>query len=95
MSVSQASLSAIVRGEVQGVYFRAFVQRHALALGLTGFVRNLPRGRAIEVQAEGEQRQLEELIEYLKIGPPGARVEKVELNWSDYTGAFYDFDILY
>ncbi len=89
-----ASLQAIVYGYVQGVFFRAFVSRRARELGLTGYVRNLAEG-TVEVQAEGERKQLEKLIGYLKVGPPGARVEKVVTNWSEYTGNYSGFDIRY
>jgi acylphosphatase len=82
-----ASLQAIVYGYVQGVFFRAFVSTRARALGLTGYVRNLPEG-TVEVNAEGERNKLEKLISYLEIGPPGARVEKVVTNWSKHTGSY-------
>jgi len=90
-----ASVHAIVYGYVQGVFFRAFVSRRANELGLTGYVRNLPNGEAVEVQAEGERKQLEELIGYLKVGPPAARVERVVTNWSEYTGSYSEFNIRY
>ena len=90
-----ASLSATVHGRVQGVFFRSFASRHARALGLTGYVRNLPRGRAVEVVAEGEREKLEELIGHLRDGPPGARVDGVEVVWSEYTGRFPRFEVRY
>ncbi len=90
-----ASVQATVYGRVQGVYFRAFASRHAAKLGLTGYVRNLPGGRAVEVQAEGERNKLENLIDYLKVGPPGAIVESVETNWSEYKGSYSSFNIRY
>jgi acylphosphatase len=49
----------------------------------------------VEVQAEGEKAKLERLIEHLKMGPPGARVERVETNWSEHSGAYADFTIRY
>ncbi len=88
------SVRATVYGYVQGVFFRAFVSRRATQLGLTGYARNLPGG-AVEVQAEGERRQLEELINYLKVGPPTAKVEKVVAEWSEYTGSYSRFNIRY
>ena len=88
------SVQAVVCGYVQGVFFRAFVVEWANELGLTGYVRNL-RGGTVEVLAEGERRQLEKLIGYLKVGPPGARVEKVVTNWSEYTGGYSRFRIRY
>ena len=90
-----ASVRAIVYGYVQGVFFRAFVSRQATELGLTGYVRNLAGGEAVEVNAEGERDKLEKLISYLKLGPPGAKVEKVVTNWSEYTGNYSRFDIRY
>ena len=88
------SVQATVYGCVQGVFFRAFVAEHAHELGLTGYVRNLP-WRAVEVVAEGERKQLEKLIDYLKTGPTDARVEKVVTNWSEYTGNHSGFRIRY
>jgi len=90
-----ALVQATVYGRVQGVFFRSFVSRQATQLGLTGYVRNLPDGRAVEVHAEGERKQLEELISYLKIGPPGAKVQKVETSWSEYSGDYSRFSIRY
>ena len=90
-----AAVQVIVYGRVQGVFFRAFASRQATELGLTGYVRNLPGSEAVEVNAEGERKQLEELIGYLKVGPPPARVERVVTNWSEYTGGYSRFSIRY
>lgn len=88
-------MHALIKGRVQGVYFRAFVEEHALALGLTGFVRNLPGGRAVEVKAEGERKGLERLLTYLRRGPPEAKVAEVEVSWGEYRGDFSAFEILH
>ena len=90
-----ASVRVVVYGYVQGVFFRAFVSGQATKLGLSGYARNLPAGEAVEVQAEGERRQLEKLIGSLEVGPPAARVEKVVTNWSKYTGSYSGFNIQY
>jgi len=95
MTTDLASVQAIVYGRVQGVYFRAFTVRQARELGLTGYVRNLPDWRTVEVRAEGERSKLERLIGYLQVGPPGARVERVETNWSEYTGSYSNFSVKY
>jgi len=87
-----ARLQATVYGVVQGVNFRAFVLRHARVLGLTGYVRNLPLG-TVEVMAEGDREQLERLLKQLEVGPRGARVERVELSWPQYTGSYTRFEI--
>ena len=90
-----ASVKALIYGRVQGVFFRAFTSSHAAELGLTGYVRNLPGGEAVEVQAEGKRNKLERLIGYLKVGPPGARVDRVEASWTEHTGSYSNFSIKY
>ena len=77
---------------MQGVFFRSFVERHARTLGLKGYARNLFDGR-VEVEAEGEKSALEELLKQLHQGPPGARVEGVDVEWGDAEGRFKDFTV--
>ena len=88
------SVQATVYGRVQGVFFRAFAAEQANELGLTGYVRNL-HGGGVEVLAEGERRQLEKLVDCLKVGPSDARVKKVVTNWLEYTGSYSGFRIRY
>ncbi|MDD5083176.1 MAG: acylphosphatase [Dehalococcoidales bacterium] len=88
-----ASVRVLVYGRVQGVFFRDFTLRQAQKLGVTGYVRNLPSGEAVEVQAEGEKPQLEKLIDYLKTGPPGARVANIVTSWSGYNNSYARFVI--
>ena len=88
-----ASVRVVVYGRVQGIGFRFFTREQAKRLGLTGYVRNLPDGGTVEVVAESEKDRLENLLKYLRAGPPGARVERVEANWSEYTGQYDDFSI--
>ena len=85
----------MVYGRVQGVFFRAFTSKCATELGLTGYVCNLPDGKAVEVKAEGERDKLKRLISQLAVGPSGAKVERVESDWSDYTGDYSNFNIRY
>ncbi|MDD5289001.1 MAG: acylphosphatase [Dehalococcoidales bacterium] len=87
-----AALQAIAQGRVQGVYYRVFASRNATKLSLTGYVRNLP-DRSVEICAEGERKQLEKLVEQLKKGPPGARIDNLALTWSEYTGKYHDFSV--
>ena len=89
------TVRVIVHGWVQGVFFRDSTSRRARELGLTGFVRNLPGGKALEVRAEGERQQLDKLIDFLKVGPPAARVDRVETTWLEYTGDYSGFSISY
>ncbi len=66
------------RGRVQGVGFRYYVLRHARELGVTGTVRNRSDG-SVEALLQGETGAVEELIERLRRGPRGARVEAVDV----------------
>jgi len=90
-----AALLATVHGRVQGVNFRFFVLRNARALGIKGYVRNLSDGRALEVYAEGEKENLDELLGHLNVGPPRAAVRRVDVKWSPYRGHFNDFGLRY
>jgi len=69
-------LHARVKGRVQGVGFRYFVQHHAQTLGLDGFVRNLRDG-GVELEATGSPDDLDRLEALIRRGPPGAYVEHV------------------
>ena len=88
-----ASFHGIVRGRVQGVNFRSFVSHHANVLGLAGYVRNLPDGKAVEVLAEGERVKLQELVKHLHEGPAWARVDDITINWNEYSGKYSTFDL--
>jgi acylphosphatase len=66
----------LVKGRVQGVGFRWFVQREASEIGLKGWVRNTEEGH-VEVVAAGEQEDLAELKQALHKGSRGSRVDAV------------------
>ncbi len=66
-----------IRGRVQGVGFRWWVQGEANRLGLDGWVRNRRDG-SVELRARGAEAALDRLGERLEEGPPAARVEAVE-----------------
>jgi acylphosphatase len=88
-----SALKVVLTGRVQGVMFRDFTRRQAQRLSLTGYVRNLPGGRAVEVEAEGDRDKLEELLRIIALGPPRAMVEAVSPMWGEYTGKYMDFRI--
>lgn len=66
-----------VAGKVQGVWFRASTREQAVALELRGYANNLRDGR-VEVLAVGDEAALERLAQWLRHGPPNARVERIE-----------------
>ncbi len=80
-----------VTGRVQGVFYRATTQEKARELGLVGWVCNTEDG-AVEVHAEGRESAIETLIEWCKNGPPGARVDGVDVAGAVPEG-FVSFDI--
>ncbi|MFQ5507940.1 MAG: acylphosphatase [Leptospirillia bacterium] len=77
------SAEAVVSGRVQGVWFRAFTRGVAEKLGLTGFVKNLADGR-VHLVAVGPAAKVSALLDEVKQGPPGSRVDDVSV--SDYAG---------
>jgi acylphosphatase len=82
----KSCIHCIIAGHVQGVWFRASTQDKAKELGLTGWVRNLPDGK-VEVLACGDKDKLEELHQWLHIGPQLAKVTDVvyeECEWQEY-----------
>jgi acylphosphatase len=85
-------LHAVVRGSVQGVGFRYFIQRKAQQLSLRGWVRNNDDG-TVELVAEGPRSELERLKMASEEGPRMARVERVEVQWSPATGGLGDFEL--
>ena len=85
-------LHITVRGRVQGVFFRAATRRLARRLDLTGWVRNCPDG-SVEVLAEGRRDMLEQLLDWCRRGPSGARVTDVRATWQAASGRWTDFVI--
>src|SRR5438309_12000351 len=83
----------IVSGDVQCVGYRAFTQRAAMELGLSGWVRNLYDGR-VEVAVEGPRAKVEELLARLRRGPSLAEVTDVSVTWKTPIGTAQGFTIL-
>ncbi len=83
-----------VHGRVQGVFFRAETREEARRLGVAGWVRNLPDGR-VEVDCEGEESAVKELVSWCHKGPSGARVSRVEVKYEKYRGEFESFSVRY
>src|SRR5262250_2208836 len=82
----------LVRGRVQGVGFRWFVEREAHMLQLAGWVRNNPDG-TVEVLAQGTREQLAGLHSRLREGPRAARVDDVEVSDAEAVKGMASFQI--
>jgi acylphosphatase len=87
-------MHAIIKGRVQGVFFRATTQEYAERMGITGTVRNVPDG-TVEIFAQGPRDKLERFIEKLegKSGP--GMVVVLKNNFTIPTKKFSDFDIIF
>lgn len=85
-------LHARVEGRVQGVGFRYFVFENAVKLEITGWVRNRWDG-SVEVLAEGNQENLNQLLRIIQRGPRVNTTSKVIDNWPQASGDFPKFRI--
>ena len=88
-----AAARFLVRGKVQGVWFRASTRAEAVALGLRGHARNLGSGD-VEVLAIGEAAAIERLAAWLQHGPPTARVDEVQRFAEDAGADARGFEVL-
>ncbi len=82
-----------VSGRVQGVFYRAFTQDRAKALGVNGWVRNIPGG-GVEAVLEGERKQVGELLKSMKSGPTGSIILGMEFSELECKG-YENFEIEY
>ena len=80
--IIEAARCILVHGRVQGVYFRASTAERAIALSLRGTAENLADG-SVRVLAAGRLDALLQLIDWLRTGPPMARVDAVEVEEID------------
>jgi acylphosphatase len=81
----------IISGKVQGVGFRAAIYREAVKLNVTGWVRNRGDG-TVEAVIQGPEQSVAAMLIWVNQGPPGTRVDRVDVVAVD--GVFPDFDLL-
>ena len=77
----------LVKGRVQGVFFRASMQREARKRQVVGWVRNRSDG-CVEAVIEGERERVEEVVDYCRKGPSLAEVTEVKVTWEDASGRY-------
>jgi len=82
----------IISGRVQGVGFRYFTEATAQREGVAGWVRNLP-DRSVELVAEGDAEAVERFERAVRIGPRGARVDRVDVDNSYPAAGETEFNI--
>lgn len=78
---AQSAAHLYISGNVQGVFFRDSTRQQANQLGVAGWVKNLPDGR-VEAHLEGPKEKVQQVIEWAHRGPPQARVEDVQVEWT-------------
>lgn len=82
----------LVSGRVQGVFYRASAKQRAEQLGLCGHARNLADGR-VEIEAIGSRSDLHMFVQWCRVGPANARVERVETEAFETDRAVTGFEI--
>ncbi len=84
------TVKLVIKGEVQGVFFRATAKKVAAGLQITGIIKNTKEGH-VEVLASGKQPQLDQFIKWCRHGPEKALVETVDIlpvedkNFNEFT----------
>ena len=92
--MDKISQEGLVRGRVQGVAYRAFCRRCAWELGITGYAQNLVDG-SVRVGAYGPARQVAEFWNYLRQGPPLARIDSLDITDRASIGEPERFEIIF
>jgi len=87
------SVRIYIEGTVQGIFFRAFVKENAERHNVKGFVRNLEDGR-VEVFLEGNNEDVDKMIELCKIGPKHSNIKNVEVKDEKFQD-FKNFKVLH
>lgn len=91
--MSAVRARVLVRGHVQGVWFRGSMEREAAARGVSGWVRNRTDGD-VEAEIEGARDQVEALIAWAHHGPRNAEVADVTVTWIAARGDGGRFEIV-
>jgi len=86
------AVKVIIYGKVQGVGFRNFVFLHAKRLNIKGYVKNNPDG-TVEAVFEGDEDNINKIIELCKRGPERARVDKIDIKDTEIKN-YQDFRII-
>jgi acylphosphatase len=84
----------IAAGKVQGVFYRAETASQAKRLNVTGWARNLSDGR-VEAVFEGEENNVQRLIDFCRHGPPNAYVVNLDMRRQEWKGEFDSFTVRY
>jgi len=90
--VAKSRVKLMIKGIVQGVSFRYYTRGEALKYSVSGWVRNLADGSVAAV-LEGEEEDIEAMIQWCRHGPPGAQVTELIVQPEEYRGEFQSFSV--
>ncbi|MEC7373014.1 MAG: acylphosphatase [Thermoproteota archaeon] len=90
----QKQIHIFVTGRVQGVFFRQSTKVMAIKNNAKGWVRNLDDGR-VEIVAQGETQDIDNLAHWCKTGPANSRVDEFELSEENISDEFENFEVRY
>jgi len=88
------ALHLVISGRVQGVWFRASTREVAQRLGIIGWVRNMPDG-SVETHIQGDDNAVEQMLDWCRQGPPGARVDYVDITDALIQKEYRSFSVRY
>lgn len=83
----------VVRGRVQGVFFRGSLKQQAEMHGVSGWVRNRPDG-AVEALLQGPRDAVTAVTDWMRIGPRSARVDSADAEWSEVAEPLQGFEVV-
>jgi len=92
--MEQQRVHLLVSGKVQGVFFRQALKVVAKKNNVSGWVRNL-KDKRVEVVLEGDNKSINSVIEWARIGPANSRVDDVEVSNEEFKNEFLTFEVLY
>ena len=92
--MSKTQMHAVMRGKVQGVFFRDTTRKMAVMLGICGTVQNLPDD-TVEIYAQGERPELELLVSRLTAGSGPGEVSDCEVQFGEPDRSFDGFQIIF
>ncbi len=81
-------------GDVHGVGFRHYTYYRATKIGVNGWVRNNIEDKTVEAVFEGEDKKVDDMVEFCKRGPPSAYIEHVDVFPETFKNEFKDFSIV-
>ena len=88
------TVHVLIKGQVQGVFFRNYTEKKAIELRLNGWVKNMADG-TVEAVFSGEEKDVTAIIASLHTGSPNSKVEKVTVNDFLAREDFSNFEIIY